>query len=186
MVKNLQQMEASNGDVESNASSGGALDLTQQPDVSLDQSNRCSSASSNGKSRRKGRAYKIEQKSNPSDPDSPSMDDPDVDSSPKGDDIEFEDFSGGIDFSSPLTKSPIPEQPVKLQTTTDEDCSDDKMKLSGQHICQPCKIAFMDSFMYSCHVECHHDSDPFKCIKCDVVLSDAREFFLHLIQEAHL
>jgi len=188
MVKSLKQMESSVGDPETNGGCGGALDLTQQTDSHIDQTNRCNSANSNGKNRRKGRAYKIEQKSNPSDPDSPpSTENPEVDSSPKTDDLELEDYRSRLEFSSPLAKSPAAEQLRKLQTVPDGDeCSDDKMKLSGQHICQPCRIAFMDPFMYSCHVECHHDSNPFKCIKCNVELSDAREFFLHLIQEAHL
>jgi hypothetical protein len=182
VVKNFQQREAS-GDADSNASSGGALDLSQSYDMkgsageldshSQDQSGRSSSGNGSSKSRRKGRAYKIERK--------------------------LDSLSGGGDSSS--VHSGVSSEPEDAKSeesgpavvgrkesgngSYDGGVSKETSKLSGSHICELCQIAFMDAYMYSYHKECHDRSNPLKCIKCGAVMGDARGFFLHLIRESH-
>ena len=183
VVKNLQQREAS-GDADSNASSGGALDLSQGYDMKSsevdphhqDQSGRSSSGNGSSKSRRKGRAYKIEQK--------------------------LDSLSGGGDGSSihsgvssePEDAKSEESAPSVAVSSKESDpgsnglyCKDEdkKSKLSGSHVCELCQIAFMDSYMYSFHKDCHDRHNPLKCIKCGLVMGDARGFFLHLIRESH-
>jgi hypothetical protein len=181
VVKNFQQREAS-GDADSNASSGGALDLSQgfdlkhgsEPDSQCqDQSGRSSSGNGSSKSRRKGRAYKIERK--------------------------LDSLSGGGDSSS--IHSGVSSEPEDAKSEesapslgtgrreSDNGSYDDAgrkpSKLSGSHICDLCQIAFMDECMYAYHKECHDDRNPLKCLKCGAVMGDARGFFLHLIRESH-
>ena len=184
VVKNFQQREAS-GDADSNASSGGALDLSQGYDIkvssaeldthSQDQSGRSSSGNGSSKSRRKGRAYKIERK---------------LDSLSGGGDSSS--IHSGVSSEPEDAKSEESEPRVGLGRKESENRSSsydvngkETSKLSGSHICELCQIAFMDACMYSYHKECHDRSNPLKCIKCGMVMLDARGFFLHLIRESH-
>jgi hypothetical protein len=59
-------------------------------------------------------------------------------------------------------------------------------ELSGRYICRTCDIAFMDVGMYSRHKDCHDDDDPLRCAKCGAALSDARQFFAHLMRDPHV
>ena len=181
VVKNFQQREAS-GDADSNASSGGALDLSQSYDMkvhggdldshSQDQSGRSSSGNGSNKSRRKGRAYKIERK---------------LDSLSGGGDSSS--VHSGVSSEPEDAKSEESEPVVGLgRKEVDHGPYDDgvkESKLSGSHVCELCQIAFMDAYMYSYHRDCHDRSNPLKCIKCGAVMGDARGFFLHLIRESH-
>jgi hypothetical protein len=173
VVKNFQQREAA-GDADSNASSGGALDLSQGYDLKssseLDPLGQDLSER-NGKSRRKGRAYKIERK--------------------------LHQRSGGGDSSSVhsgLSSEPEDAKSEESGPSIAAACHQDAKSseeneaagLSGNHICQICQMAFGDAFMYSCHKGCHDSQNPFKCGKCGEVMTNARGFFFHLIRKSHL
>ena len=194
VVKNFQQREAS-GDADSNASSGGALDLSQGYDMKsldvdhADNSGRSSSGNGSSKSRRKGRAYKIERKldSLSGGGDSSSIHSG-VSSEPE--DAKSEESGPGV--ISPPCKEPEKTNGSYCKRDKNDNGSPDALKsdmesklLSGSHVCELCQIAFMDAYMYSYHKDCHDRLNPLKCVKCGAVMPDARGFFLHLIRESH-
>ena len=199
VVKNFQQREAS-GDADSNASSGGALDLSQGYDMKVnslerdsqhqDQSGRSSSGNGSSKSRRKGRAYKIERKldSLSAGGDSSSVHSG-VSSEPE--DAKSEESAPVIGMKESVVSGTNGSYCKRDQSdggspdASDSHSSSKESKLSGSHVCELCQIAFMDAYMYSYHKDCHDRHNPLKCIKCGMVMGDARGFFLHLIRESH-
>lgn len=68
---------------------------------------------------------------------------------------------------------------------SDADKIPSAVKLSGSHVCQPCQIAFMDLTMFLQHSDCHDRDNPLKCIKCGLLMEDAKDFYVHLLSDPH-
>ena len=68
----------------------------------------------------------------------------------------------------------------------DKDLNKKREKLlNGSHICKFCEIAFMDSIMYTIHMGYHGFQDPFKCNMCGTETTDKVSFFMHIATKSH-
>ena len=185
MVKNLQAPPQQNltpttsGHPPDADSSSGALDLSQlnkQDPPSRPQSgSQTSTVGSSGKSRRKGKAYKIERKLLSAD---------DRDSLNSG----HSEYSNEQDEEVKSDGSSTGKEPGTTTgpngTHLEEENGTGK-NLNGSHVCKFCEIAFMDSIMFTIHMGYHGFQNPYKCNMCGEECSDRVGFFLHIARKAH-
>ena len=148
---------------------------------------------SNTKNRRKGKAYKIERKASEGQKSSGSgeksgdnsstasgtISEPDVDV--KSDEVRngsnHEDQTNEMkELTAGATSLPVDHQ-------TEEGAPLER--LSGNHVCKYCEIAFMDSIMYTIHMGYHGFRDPYKCNICGEESGDKVSFFLHIARKPH-
>lgn len=183
-------------------SSSGALDLSRlqqhrhKSDYKTDSStdlpqsrpasgSQTSTVGSSGKSRRKGKAYKIERK---------LLDDRDsLNSIESYENDERDEVKSDGSTASGSGKEPgtttlgsngdrhhigIDEEATAMETPTNKS-------LAGSHVCKFCEIAFMDSIMFTIHMGYHGYQNPFKCNMCGEETTDKVGFFLHIARKAH-
>lgn len=209
MVKNLsqhnlqlQKPSQTSGNAPDADSSSGALDLSQLNKGDVDSSNMPSrpqsgsqpstTGSTSGKSRRKGKAFKIERKMvNTAADDRDSLN---SGHSEYSNEHELHDVEVKSDGSSGSGKEPA--------TTTGSNGDNGhheheghvvggassmgkRVNLSGSHVCKFCEIAFMDSIMFTIHMGYHGFQNPYKCNMCGEEMDDRVGFFLHIARKAH-
>ena len=175
-------------------SSSGALDLSQlhksdsSPMPSRPQSgSQTSTAGSSGKSRRKGKAYKIERKLLTDDRDSLNSGQSEY-SNEHDPDIEVKSDGSSGSGKEPGTTTGngdhhhLEEEPSSGALTLRPPAG---KNLSGSHVCKFCEIAFMDSIMFTIHMGYHGFQNPFKCNMCGEETVDKVGFFLHIARKAH-
>ncbi|XP_063223092.1 protein hunchback [Bacillus rossius redtenbacheri] len=115
------------------------------------------------KSRRKGKAFKLEriamklQHRRQSD---------DEDSAPRS--------AGGCDVRADTTSSPQQEEQQQPAPESAET-----------YDCSYCDITFKDVVMYTVHMGYHGYRDPFKCNMCGQQTADKVAFFLHIARSSH-
>ena len=160
---------------------GGALDLSQDPfgrePGRPPQAASSGSTGSSGqggvsstKSRRKGKAYKIERKRDDDDGHRPG----DNSSTASGTSGDHDDV-----------KSEESERNGTTLVDTGSAGKETDARLNGSHVCKFCDIAFMDSIMYTIHMGYHGFQDPFKCNICGDESGDKVSFFLHIARKPH-
>lgn len=197
MVKNLshqmhQKPSSGNGGAPDADSSSGALDLSQlnKGDV-VDSSNMPSrpqsgsqpstTGSTSGKSRRKGKAFKIERKAVADDRDSLNSGHSEYSNEHELADVEVKSDGSGSGGSG--------KEPATTSNNGHhlEGASSGKRvnQLTGSHVCKFCEIAFMDSIMFTIHMGYHGFQNPYKCNMCGEEMDDRVGFFLHIARKAH-
>ena len=195
MVKNLSTPESSQQKPPDADSSSGALDLSQlksnngdsNPPSRPQSGSQTSTAGSSGKSRRKGKAFKIERKlltaaTTSADADRDSLNSGHSEYSNEHD-PEIEVNSDGSTASG---KEPGTTTGPNGSTHLEEEALGPLSKnLNGSHVCKFCEIAFMDSIMFTIHMGYHGFQNPFKCNMCGEEMSDKVAFFLHIARKAH-
>jgi hypothetical protein len=196
MVKNFQRPTQTSGNGPDADSSSGALDLSQlkdgeSPIPSRPQSGSqpSTTGSTGSKSRRKGKAFKIERKL----PDHSLGDRDSLNSGHSGYSNEVDIDEGKSDGSTASAKEATTtgttngggnngHHHIQEETTSAEAAT---KSLSGSHVCKFCDIAFMDSIMFRIHMNYHSNPYPYKCNMCGDVMEDRVEFFLHIARKAH-
>ena len=179
-------------------SSSGALDLSQlnKPGIGDDSpmpsrpqsgSQTSTTGSGSGKSRRKGKAFKIERKLLTSGDRTDHCTDRDsLNSGPSEYDVDEVKSDGSSGSGKEATTTGTNGD---HHTAMDEDTTipgeSGKPGLSGSHVCKFCEIAFMDSIMYTIHMGYHGFQNPYKCNMCGEELEDRVGFFLHIGRNAH-
>jgi hypothetical protein len=193
---------------------GAALDLSKETTVALGGSHgsslsdmdtgsnprshssspACSSSASQPRSRnrRKGKAYKIEQRT----------DHPDSEEEEEGT-VGATGSSCSTGTGSPLAAPPavVAEPPLPSSRPDDESKRGDVLAVdrsaSAPHeaaspvlaqpaaSCKFCGIAFQNTAMYTIHMGYHSFQDPFKCGMCGEEANDALSFFLHIARREH-
>ena len=170
-------------------SSSGALDLSQlnkgdspmpsRPQSGSQTSTQSGSGNSSGKSRRKGKAYKIERKLVSATDDRDSL---------NSGHSEFSNEDEAKSDGSTASKEAGMEVSAQTILGTNGDHADEESEsktLSGSHVCKFCEIAFMDSIMFTIHMGYHGFQNPFKCNMCGEETNDKVGFFLHIARNAH-
>ena len=170
-------------------SSSGALDLSQlnkgdSPMPSRPQSgSQTSTQSGSSKSRRKGKAYKIERKlvlpADATDRDSLNSGQSEYSNEQDMLDEAKSDGSAASKEVSGLTSTSLGTNGDHASNGNDNEAS--HKPLSGNYVCKYCDIAFSDSIMYSIHMGYHGFQNPFKCNYCGKECGDKVEFFLHTL-----
>ena len=141
-----------------------------------------------GKSRRKGKAFKIERKMLASG--SGGGTDHDRDSLNSGhseydvDEVKSDGSSGSGKEAATTTRTNGDHHHHHASSAIEEQHGKSGM-LSGSHVCKFCQIAFMDSIMYTIHMGYHGFQNPYKCNMCGEELEDRVGFFLHIGRNAH-
>jgi len=166
-----------------------------------------------GKSRRKGKAFKIERKKhygdhltgegmgdhigdNSSTASGHSSMEQDVDAKSEGGSSgsgvviskSGENGSGNIMHLDHEGEQNGDRNSIVKESTdlNDKDLNKNREKsLNGSHICKFCEIAFMDSIMYTIHMGYHGFQDPFKCNMCGIETTDKVSFFMHVATKSH-
>ena len=142
-----------------------------------------------GKSRRKGKAFKIERKMLASGSGSGGGTDHDRDSLNSGhseydvDEVKSDGSSGSGKEAATTTRT-NGDHHHHASSAIEEEHGKSGM-LSGSHVCKFCQIAFMDSIMYTIHMGYHGFQNPYKCNMCGEELEDRVGFFLHIGRNAH-
>ena len=145
--------------------------------------------SGSGKSRRKGKAFKIERKMLASGSGSGGGTDHDRDSLNSGhseydvDEVKSDGSSGSGKEAATTTRT-NGDHHHHASSAMEEEHGKSGM-LSGSHVCKFCQIAFMDSIMYTIHMGYHGFQNPYKCNMCGEELEDRVGFFLHIGRNAH-
>lgn len=130
------------------------------------------------KSRRKGRAYKLERIALRL---SGSGEEGESSCNEGGPEIQKEQEekrSKGTSEVPPLLPLDLPESKSRPTNA--------KMKWGEAHQCQYCDIAFKDVVMYTMHMGYHGYKDPFTCNMCGFDAVDKLSFFLHIGRSSHL
>ena len=195
-------------------SSSGALDLTRaqpglgfpreldSPAPSRPQSgSQTSTGSSSNKSRRKGKAFKIERKAlNAANSEASTADRDSLNSGHSGysneQDVDAKsDESGSSGLATKENSGTNGHHPILTlgeetgngtsAPATDSPMEAKNQSLSGSHVCKFCEIAFMDSVMFTIHMGYHGFQNPYKCNMCGDEFDDRVGFFLHIARKAH-
>ena len=142
-----------------------------------------STQSGSSKSRRKGKAYKIERKlvlpADATDRDSLNSGQSEYSNEQDMLDEAKSDGSAASKEVSGLTSTSLGTNGDHASNGNDNEAS--HKPLSGNYVCKYCDIAFSDSIMYSIHMGYHGFQNPFKCNYCGKECGDKVEFFLHTL-----
>ena len=130
------------------------------------------------KSRRKGRAFKIDRialkLSESAEGEGNTSHDDEVSNEEKEDTVQLSTAGGENKDDSPL--------PMDVETNVDNE----NENIKDWRTCHYCKIAFKDSIMFTMHMGVHGTpTNPFTCNTCGLKCNNKLDFFCHIFSTSH-